>query len=143
MHEWSLADAVVATVDKIFKENNAKAIKSVTVLIGELQQIDREVFDFGLENLLKGHPYDLSVFRFATEPASFHCNYCQKQWDLGQTAAADEVHKEQQEVIHFLPEAARVYLRCPACGSSDFTVEKGRGVTIASIELEVDQETDS
>ena len=140
MHEWSLADAVVATVDKIFKENNATAVKSVTLLIGELQRIDREVFNFGLENLLRDHPYGLSVFRFDTEPAAFCCNYCQNEWNLAQTPAAQE---QEQEAIHFLPEAAHVYLRCPECGSSDFAVQKGRGVTIGSIELEVGPERET
>jgi hydrogenase nickel incorporation protein HypA/HybF len=42
----------------------------------------------------------------------------------------------EREAVHFLPEAAHAYLRCPRCGSVDFDVAAGRGVSIVSIELE-------
>ncbi len=140
MHEWSLADAVVSAVDKLARENNASAVKSVKLLIGELQRIDRDAFEFGLKSFLRDFPFDFDVFRFEVEPAAFRCGYCEQAWSLD---SIGEVDDEQAEAIHFLPESAHAYVRCPHCGSSDFAVTKGRGVTIGSVELEVPEETPS
>ena len=37
------------------------------------------------------------------------------------------------EAIHLLPETIHVYGRCPSCGSPDFEVVRGRGVSIGSV----------
>jgi hydrogenase nickel incorporation protein HypA/HybF len=135
MHEWALADAVISTVERLYEENGRKRILSVKVLIGELQHIEMEVFTMGLQNLLSDRPFGADVFHFETERASFRCNACGGQWLLEQHPGLGE---EELEAIHFLPETAHVYMRCPACGSPDFALEKGRGVTIQSIDLSDD-----
>ena len=139
MHEWSLADAVITTVDKYYKEKNAVAVKSVTIQVGELQNIDEEVFFFGLQNLLDGYPFGEEVFHIEVQPVMFRCRFCKHPWSLSDVP---EVGPEEKEAIHFLPESAHVYLKCPSCGSTDFVVETGRGVSIGSIELEVEEEKD-
>jgi hydrogenase nickel incorporation protein HypA/HybF len=45
----------------------------------------------------------------------------------------DNLDDEVSESIHFIPEVAHSYLKCPKCGSSDFEFMKGRGVWLASI----------
>ena len=135
MHEWALAEAVISTVQRLYEENGRKRILSVQVLIGELQQIEMEVFSLGLQNLLSDHPFSSDVFHFKTEKASFRCNACGNEWLLEQYP---ELGEEELEAIHFLPEAAHVYMRCPSCGSPDFALEKGRGVTIQSVDLSDD-----
>jgi hydrogenase nickel incorporation protein HypA/HybF len=135
MHEWALADAVISTVERLYEENGRKRVLAVQVLIGELQHIEMEVFSMGLQNLLSERPFSSDVFHFETEKASFHCNACGKEWLLEQHP---DLGEEELEAIHFLPEAAHVYMRCPACGSPDFSLEKGRGVTIKSVELSDD-----
>ena len=133
MHEWALADAVVSTVERLYQENGRKRILSVRVLIGELQHIEMEVFSTGLQNLLSDRPFGSEVFQFETEKASFRCNACGNAWLLEQYP---ELGEDELEAIHFLPETAHVYMRCPSCGSPDFALEKGRGVTIQSIDLQ-------
>ena len=135
MHEWALADAVISTVERLYEENGRRRILSVQVLIGELQHIEMEVFSLGLQNLLSDRPFSSDVFHFETEIASFRCNACGNEWLLEQHP---ELGEEELEAIHFLPETAHVYMRCPACGSPDFALEKGRGVTIQSIDLSDD-----
>lgn len=135
MHEWALADAVISTVERLYEENGRKRVLSVQVLIGELQHIEMEVFSMGLQNLLSERPFSYDVFHFETEKASFRCNACGSEWLLEEHAGLGE---EELEAIHFLPEAAHVYMRCPACGSPDFVLERGRGVTIKSIDLSDD-----
>lgn len=134
MHEWALAEAVVATVDKIQAENGGKPVLAVRVRIGELQKIEMEAFRQGLGSFLEGRPFGIDVFHFDTEEASFLCNGCGREWLLD---SLPELDAEEREAIHFLPESAHVYVRCPYCGSPDFRLQKGRGVSIESVELEL------
>ncbi len=135
MHEWALAEAVVATLDRICAENHGRRVRSVEVGLGELQRIAMDAFETGLDAFLAGRPYGREVFRFREEPASFRCNRCSREWPLASLQGMDD---DTLEAIHFLPESAHVYLRCPSCGSPDFSLEKGRGVIIRSVELETD-----
>ena len=46
------------------------------------------------------------------------------------------IDEDTKEAIHFLPEVAHSFISCPSCGSADFRVDRGRGLTISSIEFE-------
>jgi hydrogenase nickel incorporation protein HypA/HybF len=117
MHEWALAEAVVATVEKIRRENAGRPLLSVNLRLGELQSVDPEAFRAGLAAALGGLPYGLEVFHFTSVPAAFRCRACGHFWPLAETYA---------------------YLRCPGCGSPDFALAAGRGVSIESVEFEGD-----
>jgi hydrogenase nickel incorporation protein HypA/HybF len=132
MHEWALADAVLTSVLDALPGRDARRIHRVRLQIGELQAVDREIFLFGLGTLLE--PYGVPVERFVVEtrPAELSCGACGNRWGLGQGSGLSE---EEREAIHFLPEAAHAFVRCPRCGSPDFSVEEGRGVSIAGIEI--------
>lgn len=74
-------------------------------------------------------------FDLVTEPATLRCRPCcaEHEPDL-----AADVDANATEAIHFVPELAHAYLRCPQCGSPDFTIVAGRGVTVGRIEGERD-----
>ncbi len=131
MHEWSLAEAVLQSVQDQLKDKGKVTVKSVTLLLGELQNIDPEIFMAGLKELSRHYPFDARIFHMEREKASFHCNRCSREWDLEEHRKLNE---DTSEAIHFLPESAHAYLRCLHCGSPDFRVVKGRGVVIQSIE---------
>lgn len=132
MHEWALADAVVEATASALGTRDPSCLQGVTVLIGELQAIDREIFAFALETILSDRPYSPKIFHFETEKASFSCASCGRSWTLEESTG---VTAHEKEAIHFLPEAAHAFIRCPSCGSPDFRVEKGRGVIISGFEL--------
>jgi hypothetical protein len=44
MHEWALAEAVVATAKRAAHEQHLPKVTAITVKLGELQQIEREIF---------------------------------------------------------------------------------------------------
>ena len=132
MHEWALADAVISTVEKNTGNADLSKLQEVTVLLGELQNIDLEAFSKGLEMMTRGKNADLDVFKIEIEKALFQCNYCGTEWILDDYPGIGE---DEREAIHFLPESAHAYMKCPECGSSDFTIKTGRGVTIKSIIL--------
>jgi hydrogenase nickel incorporation protein HypA/HybF len=132
MHEWALAEAVVAAVEKTRRENGGRAVLSVSLRLGELQSVDREAFRAGLDAALGGLPYGPEIFRFLDEAAAFRCRACGRLWPLAESPG---IGREEREAIHFLPESAYAYLRCPGCGSPDFELAAGRGVSIESVEL--------
>ena len=64
-----------------------------------------------------------------TEEAIFRCRVWGKAWDFGET----ELSEDEYEAVHFAPEVAHAYIRCPSCKSPDFEVIQGRGVLIQTI----------
>ena len=134
MHEWALAEAVLQSVqDEADKHEGT--VRKVVILFGELQQIDPDIFRGGIEELSRHYPFDPEVFTVTIDPAGFTCLACSRVWSL---ADQPELGEDELEAIHFLPEASHVHLRCPGCGSADFRIDKGRGVSIGSIDIEVD-----
>ncbi len=130
MHEWALADAVLEAASAALAGRSPACLRTVTVLLGELQAVEREIFDTALETLLAERPFRQARFSIETVPAGFSCTACGREWTL---AAAPGLDEHAREAIHFLPEAANAYMRCPTCGSPDFRLVQGRGVSIKEI----------
>jgi len=128
MHEWALAEGVVSTADKIAEEEGLKQILEVTVKIGELQQVDYEIFKFALEQLRTNKTAE-AKFILETVPATLRCRVCGEKWGFN----AEEISTEKNEAIHFLPEVAHIYLQCPKCKSPDFEIAEGRGIWLGHI----------
>jgi len=133
MHEWALAEAVIEATASALGDKDPACLRGVTVSVGELQAIDHEVFSFAITTLLEERPFRGATFRLETEPARLRCGACGEAWGLSETKGLDA---ESREAIHFLPEAAHAFIRCPRCASPDYRVEAGRGVRIVSLTLE-------
>ena len=128
MHEWALAEGVVSTAARIAEEQGLEEITEGTVSIGELQQIEHDIFRFALEQL-RSPIMKNAEFVFESIRVRLKCRVCGEEWGF----SPDEMEKEVSEAIHFLPEVAHAYLSCPSCNSPDFEVLEGRGVFLASI----------
>jgi len=133
LHEWALAEAVVTTVLKTAEEENAREVLEIKVVLGELQQIDIEVFKFALTNLVKDTIAEKAQIILEIEPAILKCNSCGYKWKFSEVL--EKLDEEVREAIHFLPEVSHAYIKCPNCGSVDFDVIKGRGVYLKSIKV--------
>jgi len=136
MHELALAEAVVATALEVAARERIGRITGIEVRVGELQSIDRETFAFALRTMIPADEPRLAAaeIRIEIERARLRCRPCGREFLLeeapgfsGATAA---------EAIHFVPELAHAFLRCPGCASPDFAVEGGRGVTLHAVEGE-------
>jgi len=57
-----------------------------------------------------------------------NCRVCGESWD------PKGVKDDEKESIHFIPEVAHAYLRCPKCKSPDFKIVQGRGVYVKKVE---------
>ena len=131
MHEWALAEAVVETVEKLASKEGAEAIREVVVRVGELQQIDLEVFEFALKTLVKNTIVEKAAIKIEVEEAVLKCGVCGFEWKYKD--ALSSLEEEVVEAIHFVPEVAHAYIKCPNCGSSDFKVVQGRGVYLERV----------
>jgi len=131
MHEWALAEAVIATAIEESRKGGLKEITKIKLKIGELQQMELEIFKFALDEIAKVHDELLTNVKIEmeTEPAIFRCRVCGHEWDFSETGLSEE----EGEAVHFAPEVAHAYVRCPSCKSPDFEVIQGRGVLIQSI----------
>jgi hydrogenase nickel incorporation protein HypA/HybF len=128
MHEWALAEAVITAAQQIAEKEKLKEIKEVTIKVGELQQIERNIFRFALSQL-KPISFKNAEFRIAKAKTTLKCRVCGKTW-LFRKSKLDE---ETAEAIHFVPEVAHAYIKCPKCGSPDFEIAEGRGVWLENI----------
>lgn len=134
MHEWSLAEAVISTAIDLSKDAGLKEISKIKVKIGELQQVDTEIFKFALEEISKYQDTDLMrdmKVEMEIERAIFRCRVCRNEWNFDNMF---EIDKNELEAVHFAPEVIHAYVRCPLCKSPDFEVIQGRGVLIDSID---------
>ena len=130
MHEWALAESVIKTVVEHAGTEKLKKLKEAVVVFGELQAIDKEIFAFALDELRKQFPAANSCkFKIVTEPAAFRCKACAHEFPLKGLKKT----KDEAEFIHFVPEMAHTFLKCPKCKSPDFEIAKGRGVSISYI----------
>jgi len=137
MHEWALAEAVISTIMMESKRAGLKKVTKVKIKIGELQQIDIDIFEEAVKALAS---HSLSHFELECEieRTVFRCHACGTEWSWESQKKREGEQKrlgelEELEAIHFVPEAAHAFIRCPACGSPDFEISRGRGVWVERI----------
>jgi len=123
-----LAEGVVSAATRIAGEEGLAEVTEVTVSIGELQQVEHEILKFAFDQLRTPIMRN-ARFILKSIPAKMRCRVCGEEWRF----SPDGLDEEVSEAIHFVPEMAHVYLKCPRCGSPDFEVVEGRGVWLASI----------
>jgi hydrogenase nickel incorporation protein HypA/HybF len=128
MHEWALAEAVVSAASEAAEKEGFRVIKEVRIRVGELQQIDEDVLLFALQQI-KGSRLESAVFKIEEARARLACRACGRVWVFDKRKLDEGV----VEAIHFVPEVAHAYVKCPRCGSPDFEVVEGRGVSLVSV----------
>jgi hydrogenase nickel incorporation protein HypA/HybF len=130
MHEFALAEAVVATALEAADHRGIATIRRLEVHVGELQRIRKETFEFALREVLPSNEPRLAGAHIdlVIDPARFRCRACDRGFGLNETEPPGS--EDEAEAIHFVPELAHSFLRCPGCRSPDFEVLEGRGVTI-------------
>ena len=128
MHEWALAEAVISAASEAADKEGLRRVTDVRIRLGELQQVEQEVLEFALSQLKTGQ---LKGARFKIEKvkARLKCRACGYTWVFNEK----ELDESMVEAIHFVPEVAHVYIKCPQCGSPDFEVVEGRGVWLLSV----------
>jgi hydrogenase nickel incorporation protein HypA/HybF len=128
MHEWALAEAVIAATQQIAEKEKLKNVKEVHIKIGELQQIEKDILRFALSQL-KQSAFKNVKFHITKAKTTLKCRVCGETWLFKEK----KLDKRTAEAIHFVPEVAHAYIKCPKCGSPDFEICQGRGIWIENI----------
>jgi hydrogenase nickel incorporation protein HypA/HybF len=128
MHEWALAEAVLASARKVAEKEKLKEILEVTVRVGELQQVERPILRFALSEM-KTPIFKCTKFRILKAKSTLRCRVCGATWQFD----TKKMDKTTAEAIHFVPEVAHSYIKCPKCDSPDFEIASGRGVWLESV----------
>lgn len=133
MHEWALAESVIKSSIAAAEKEKLVKITEINVLLGELQQIADDIFRFALDELvvLYKDSFQNVTINIETEKTFLRCKQCEHSWEFGDMK--EKLNPDEAEAIHFIPEVAFVHTRCPQCGSPDFEILKGRGVSVSSI----------
>ncbi len=134
MHELALADAVVKAAIQAADGARIDKIARIVVKVGELQQIEKDLFEFSLTSVIPSQDERLTGAEFdvAEEAVRFECRACGRGY--GRSDVDIDAAGDQGEAVHFIPELSHAFARCPSCGSPDFDITHGRGITLERIE---------
>ena len=128
MHEWALAEAILASAKEIAEKEKLKEVTEVTIKVGELQQVEPSILRFALSQM-KSEIFRNAKFHILKAKSTLKCRVCGTTWQFN----SKKMDKETAEAIHFVPEVAHSYIKCPKCGSPDFEIVSGRGVWLENI----------
>jgi len=128
MHEWALAEAVITAASEIAEREGLKQVTRVTIRVGELQQVESAILEFALSQL-KTARFKRAKFEVETEKARLRCRVCGHTWVFSKR----NLDQATLEAIHFVPEIAHAYVKCPNCASPDFEIEQGRGLWLQTV----------
>ena len=128
MHEWALAEAILASAKEIAETEKLKEVTEVTIMVGELQQVEPAILRFALFQM-KSELFSNAKFRILKAKTTLKCRVCGTTWQFN----LKKLDKTTAEAIHFVPEVAHTYIKCPKCGSPDFEIVSGRGVWLENI----------
>jgi len=133
MHEWALAESLLVAAVEAADKEKIKKITEIKIAIGELQQIELDVFEFAIKEILKTQDEILKKAKISiiTIDSKLKCRNCEHTWKFSDMKK--KISEDEGEAIHFIPEVTFVHTRCPKCSSPDFEITTGRGVSITSI----------
>ena len=128
MHEWALAESILSSAMQVAEQEGLREVTEVTVRVGELQQVESPILRFALSQM-KTEFFKNAKFHILKGKSTLKCRVCGTKWQFN----IKKFDKTTLEAIHFVPEVAHAYVRCPKCGSSDFEIASGRGVWLENI----------
>jgi hydrogenase nickel incorporation protein HypA/HybF len=128
MHEWALAEAILSSTKQVAERESLKEVTEVTIKVGELQQVEPPILRFALSQM-KPAIFKRTKFHILKAKSTLKCKVCSNTWQF----SLKKLDKATAEAIHFVPEAAHSFIKCPKCGSPDFEIVSGRGVWLEDI----------
>jgi len=126
VHEWALAESIVLYT----KQVGYTSIKKLRVTIGVLQSVDKEILEYALRELAREHGVRVAQVELVDEYPLLKCNVCGFEWSISPSDMSEDI----REAVHFVPEAIYAYYKCPRCGSLDYLVVRGRGISEVVVE---------
>ena len=113
MHELSLAQNMVTTVERLAAEHHATRVKTLRMKLGEFTHVDPETLTFAFEVACRGTRLEGCQLAIERLPTRIRCPAC--GWEGSAT-----------------PEE----YACPSCSHFGFTVLQGRELQLDSMDCE-------
>ncbi len=120
MHEYSISAEIVKTVLEAAENNRGKKVLSVHLEIGELALLNVEQVKFWIDELFKGTVAEGAKVRVRKIKAEIECTAC------GYRGATTSDLKNTPNHL--------TLLSCPACGSFQIEIKKGRECLLRRIQ---------
>jgi len=113
MHEIGLVDDILCVINaKLKKEKPNSKVKKVNILIGELEYVTPEHFEFHFRGRTKGTLLEGAELNFQRVEARFRCKNCSYEFQVKSGLGG-----------------------CPECKSNVNDIIAGSGISVASIEI--------
>jgi hydrogenase nickel incorporation protein HypA/HybF len=113
MHEVSLVAVLVEQVEEMAGRERFERVKGIRLSVGALSGVDPACLEFCFSEVVKNSVLEGSVLELVPVPVEIQCEGC------GRESRADD------------PSC----LVCPACGSLEVKILRGRDFLIESIEV--------
>ncbi|MEM2662883.1 MAG: hydrogenase maturation nickel metallochaperone HypA [Metallosphaera sp.] len=123
MHEWSIADAILRTVEDMIEGKEGKVSK-IVLGIPSISFLDVEILTEAFDELKKNTSLSNSRLEVKIRAPVFTCHRC------GSTFSIDEIKSQvdglrsefgEEYPLHLIPMLGPSFLRCPHCGSHDIS----------------------
>lgn len=112
MHELSVAQGILDLVQQHVPQDQARAVRHVTVRLGALSGVVADSLDFCFSAIVAGTPYDGASLAIERVPTRAACKGCAREFDI--------------EGFVF---------RCPHCSGQEIRMVSGDELQVTSVEL--------
>lgn len=112
MHEYSLVMSLIERVESEARQRSAKAIRRISIRVGELSGVEAELLSSAFEIARTGTACESAHLDVTREPARWACSQCEVTLDHSKS------------------------LRCPACDAAGKLVAGGE-LLFEQMEIEV------
>ncbi len=113
MHELSITQSMLEVALEQAEKSEAKEIKKINVVVGEMTGIVEQCVQFYFKFLGKRTIAEGAVLSFTRVPTTARCRSCGKHFEVEEFAWA-----------------------CPHCGDNDIEITAGKELFVESIEVE-------
>lgn len=113
MHELSLAMSVREIVEDAAKQNGAKKVNEVNIIVGEFSSVSSDALEFAMDVAKKGSVFEEAKINIKTTKTILLCSQCNQE-----TAMKDYIFK------------------CGACESASVRIVSGDRMYVDSIDIE-------
>ncbi len=120
MHELSIIESVLGTVEAVARENGARAVTAIRIQVGPLAGVVPELLDSAFQAARQGTLAESAVLTIEIPAVRVRCRACGAE---SEPAGSDLV--------------------CPACASAGAEIVRGTELTLMSVELEADGTDDA
>ena len=113
MHEMALAQGILDVACKIAAEHQAARVLKITVLVGQMTQVEPEALTFGFSALASGTVAEQAELELIRVPLVGRCNDCGGEFPI-----------------------VDYCFSCPTCQSVGVSILSGRELRVEHLEVE-------